>query len=103
MARRQLPTERDEKSTRYHDGLLSVCRPVSAIASVADSSEELMSKVQLLYEDSGKVPVSAGLSSQFAENSPRARELESQIARKKIERAAVVAFADASKRKLDAL
>lgn len=66
-------------------------------------SEELDFKLQLLYEDSRKVPVSNWPSLPVAEYSLRAHELESQVARKEIEREVAAAVADASMQKLDAL
>lgn len=65
--------------------------------------EELPSKLQLLYEDSWKVHVSAGSSSQDVEDSLNVCELDFQIARRETEGVAVVAVAEESKRKLNAL
>lgn len=99
MEQEQLRIERDEMSSRYHDVLSSVCRLTLASTAAEDSLEELVSKLQLLYEDSQIVLVSAGPLSQVVKNSPLVRGLESKLAGKDIERVAAVAVADASKRK----
>lgn len=62
----QLRTECDVKSSHYHDVLSSVRRLVDVSTSSEDTLEELVSKLQLLYEDSQNVPISGGPSSQVA-------------------------------------
>lgn len=79
--------------------LSSIRRPVLGSTLGGDSLRELVFMLQLVYDDSRNVPVSAGPSSQVAENSLRIRKLESRIAEKKFKCVAAVAVADASKRK----
>lgn len=51
VKREQLRTEREENYFRYHNLLSSVCPLALANVSGEDSSEELVSKLQLLYEN----------------------------------------------------
>lgn len=103
MEPEQVRTERDEKSFRHHDVLSPVLWPFFIYTSSEDSSEEFVSKLQFLNEDSRKVSFSVGPSFPVAEVSPLARELVSQVEMKEIERVAVAAVVDASKLKLYAL
>lgn len=62
-----------------------------------------MCKLQLLCKGSRKVSIMAWPLLQVAENSPRIRRLESQVAREEAERAAAFFAADASKQELNSL
>lgn len=75
---------------------------LGSIAS-EDSSEELMSKPQLLYEDVREGLVWDLSTLQLARNSPLVCKLESQTVGNEIERMATAVAADASKQELDAL
>lgn len=73
----QLRTDRDEKLPRYHD-VPSVVRCLALGGTSGEGrQEELLSKLQLLYEYSPKVPVLVGPSTQAVEHDPRVRELNS--------------------------
>lgn len=61
VEQKPLCIKRDEKSSCYHSVLSSFRRLVHASSISESNLQELLSKLQLLYEDSQKVPVSAGL------------------------------------------
>lgn len=83
LAREQIRTERDKKSSRFNGVLSSARRMLFDSTSGERRLEKVVAKLQSLYEDSWKVPASGETSSQVAENSPRVRKLKSQVAGKK--------------------
>lgn len=99
----KLRTEQDEKPFCFHNGLLQVCRLVLDSTLGESMLEELVSQLQLLYENSWKAPVPTVPSSQGVEDDLCMRELKPQGAKKKIERMDAIAVVASSERDLDAL
>lgn len=103
VEKKQLRTERGEKSSQYKDVLSAPRRLALDNTSVKGRLEALLSKLQLLYEENRKVLVKAGPSSQVVEDDSRVRGLRSQVVMMEIERVASVSVASLSKRESDAL
>lgn len=103
MEREKLRTEREEMPSRCNNILPTVRRLVFDCTSGEGSLEELAIRLRLLYENSRKILVSAGPSSQDVKDDTRMCELKSKSGVKEFERLAAVAVAALSKWVSDAV